>query len=68
MKTVTLKIPDHLDAKLQRALARRDESSKAMQQYVLDEQETFQLLGPGRAPIYGFRHDYTWFVRDGLDS
>jgi hypothetical protein len=36
-----------------------------MQQYVLDERETFQVLGPGGVPLYGFRREYLWFPRDG---
>jgi hypothetical protein len=36
-----------------------------MQQYVLDERETFQILGPGGTPFYGFRREYAWFPRDG---
>jgi len=55
-----------LDDLMARVLAQRDENWKRLQQYVLDEQETFQLLGPGRTAIYGFRHDYTWFLRDGV--
>jgi len=46
-------------------LARRDDNWKRMQQYVLDERETFQILGPGGAPFYGFRREYVWFPRDG---
>jgi len=55
-----------LDDLMARVLAQRDESWKKMQQYVLDELETFQLLGPSRTAIYGFRRDYTWFLRDGI--
>ena len=55
-----------LDDLMARVLAQRDENWTRLQQYVLDEQETFQLLGPGRTPVYGFRHDYTWFLRDGV--
>ena len=54
-----------LDAFMSRVLARRDDNWKRMQQYVLDERETFQLLGPGGTPFYGFRHEYQWFPRDG---
>jgi hypothetical protein len=36
-----------------------------MQQYVLDERETFQVLGPGGTPFYGTRREYLWFPRDG---
>jgi len=54
-----------LDALMARVLARRDDNWKRMQQYVLDERETFQILGPGGAPFYGFRREYVWFPRDG---
>ena len=54
-----------LDAFMARVLARRDDNWKRMQQYVLDERETFQILGPGGAPFYGFRREYVWFPRDG---
>ena len=54
-----------LDAFMSRVLARRDDNWKRMQQYVLDERETFQVLGPGGMPIYGFRREYLWFPRDG---
>ena len=54
-----------LDAFMARVLDRRDDNWKRMQQYVLDERETFQLLGPGGTPFYGFRREYVWFPRDG---
>jgi len=54
-----------LDAFMARVLARRDDNWKRMQQYVLDERETFQILGSGGAPFYGFRREYMWFPRDG---
>ena len=54
-----------LDAFMARVLARRDDNWKRMQQYVLDERETFQILGPGGTPFYGFRREYAWFPRDG---
>jgi hypothetical protein len=54
-----------LDAFMSRVIARRDDNWKRMQQYVLDERETFQLLWPGGAPFYGFRREYLWFPRDG---
>ncbi len=53
-----------LDDLMARVLARRDENWKKLQQYVLEERETFQLLGPGRVPVYGFRREYSWFLRD----
>ncbi len=55
-----------LDAFMQRVLARRDESWKRLQQYVLEEKESFDLTGPGGLPLYGFRRDYSWFIREGF--
>jgi hypothetical protein len=53
-----------LDDLMARVLRQRDQSWTQLQQYILDEDEIFQLLGPGRAPVYGFRHEYVWFLRD----
>jgi hypothetical protein len=55
-----------LDRLMERVLARRDENWKKLQQYVLEERETFDLAGPGGARLYGFRRDYTWFQRTGV--
>ena len=49
-----------------RVIERRDDNWKKLQQYVLDERETFQLFGPGGTPLYGWRREYLWFPRDGL--
>ena len=38
-----------LDRLMERVLTRRDENWKKLQQYVLDERETFDLTGPGGA-------------------
>ena len=54
-----------LDAFMQQVLARRDESWKMLQQYVLDEREQFELRGPTRRPLWGERREFTWYVRDG---
>jgi hypothetical protein len=55
-----------LDAFMKQVVARRDENWKKLQQYVLDERETLELRGPTRLPIWGERHDYTWYIRDGF--
>jgi hypothetical protein len=55
-----------LDVFMQRVLAKRDESWKRLQQYVLEEKESFDLTGPGGLPLYGFRKDYSWFIREGF--
>jgi hypothetical protein len=55
-----------LDAFMRDVLARRDDNWKKLQQYVLDERETVDLRGPGKVQLWGERHDYTWFIRDGF--
>jgi hypothetical protein len=54
-----------LDRFMERVLAKRDENWKKLQQYILDEQERFQLTGPDASRLYGFERDYTWFIREG---
>jgi hypothetical protein len=54
-----------LDAFMARVLARRDENWKKLQQYILEEEERFQLTGPDGNRLYGFNHEYTWFIRQG---
>jgi hypothetical protein len=55
-----------LDAFMERALARRDVNRKTLNDYILDEKEEFEILGPGRYRLYRTGRDYTWFVRDGI--
>lgn len=55
-----------LDAFMRQVLAKRDDNWKKLQQYVLDERETIDLRGPGNTQLWGERHDYTWFIRDGF--
>jgi hypothetical protein len=55
-----------LDAFMEKVLARRDESWKRLQQYVLEEKEAFDVTGPGGLPLYGFRRDYSWFIKEGF--
>jgi len=55
-----------LDAFMKQVLARRDDNWKKLQQYVLDERESFEVRGPTRLPVLGQQRDYTWFIRDGL--
>lgn len=55
-----------LDNFMRRVLERRDEDWRKLQQYILEEHEAFQVLGASGAPLYGFRREYAWFVRDGF--
>jgi hypothetical protein len=55
-----------LDTFMARALQRRDIDRKTLDDYVLDEVEEFEVLGPGRVPFTRMRREYTWYVRDGF--
>jgi hypothetical protein len=55
-----------LDELMKRALATRDVNRQTMQQYILDEEESFELLGPGRTPIRRSTREFSWYVRDGV--
>jgi hypothetical protein len=54
-----------LDRFMAAVLARRDDNWKKLQQYILDERERVQVVGPGGARLYGMVHEYRWFVKDG---
>jgi hypothetical protein len=51
---------------MERVLARRDVNKKVLNDYILDERERFEILGPGRFPLHRTNREYTWFVRDGI--
>ena len=55
-----------LDAFMEKVLARREVNRQVLKQYVLDEVEGFEVLGPGRAPLHRTRREFTWYVRDGV--
>jgi hypothetical protein len=57
---------NELDAFMEKVLKRRDVNRKTLEQYVLDEDEQFEVLGPAQMPVYRQRREYTWYVRDGL--
>ena len=51
---------------MEQVIARRDENWKKLQQYVLEERESFQVLGPGATLLYGSQRVSAWFPRDGM--
>jgi hypothetical protein len=55
-----------LDQFMSRVLARRDDNWRKLQQYILEEREQADLLGPGGLRLYGLVREYTWYVRDGV--
>ena len=54
-----------LDTFIRQVLAKRDENWKKLQQYVLDEHEKVDVMGPALVPLIGERRDYRWYIRDG---
>jgi len=61
----TAKAPTDLDKFMARVLERRDESWRKLHDYVLDENEHFEIVGPGGVQLHGLRREFTWYVRDG---
>jgi hypothetical protein len=55
-----------LDRFMAKALQRRDVDRQTLSDYVLDEVEVFEVLGPGRVPYARMKREYTWYVRDGV--
>jgi hypothetical protein len=55
-----------LDAFMKKVLARREVNRQTLDQYVLDEVEEFEILGPGRFPLHRTKREFTWYVRDGM--
>ena len=53
-----------LDAFMKQVLSRRDDNWKKLQQYTLEEDETFQISALNGRKIYGFRREYSWFPSD----
>jgi len=59
------KTPTDLDAFMARVLERRDEGWRKLHDYVLDEDEHFEIVGPGGVQLHGLQREFTWYVRDG---
>jgi hypothetical protein len=55
-----------LDAFMAKVLARREVNRKTLNDYILDETETFEILGPGRYRLHRNKREFTWYVRDGM--
>jgi hypothetical protein len=57
---------NELDAFMEKVLKRREFNRQTLEQYVLDEAEQVEVLGPGRMLLFRQKRDFTWYVRDGL--
>lgn len=59
--------PDNeLDAFMAKALERRSLNARTLNDYVLDEVETFDVIGPGQLRLYRSKREYMWYVREGI--
>ncbi len=54
-----------LDLLMADTLKNRNEAWLRLHDYILDERESFEILGDDRLALQGFRREYTWFLRDG---
>ena len=55
-----------LDAFMERVLERREIDRKALSDYILDEKEEFEILGPGRFRLHRTSREYTWIVKEDM--
>jgi hypothetical protein len=55
-----------LDEFMKTVLAQREVNRQTLEQYVLDERERVEVLGPGRLPLWRTTREFRWYVRDGL--
>jgi hypothetical protein len=62
----SLRAESDLDVLMRQVLQSRDDNWKKLQQYILDEREQIELRGQNHQPIWGERHEYTWYIRDGF--
>jgi hypothetical protein len=55
-----------LDTLMARVLDRREQTWKTLHDYVLDETERLEVVGPGDIRLHGQQREFTWYVRDGI--
>ena len=46
---------------MEKVLARREVNRQTLQQYILDEAETFEVLGPGRVAALSLNREFRWY-------
>ena len=55
-----------LDQLMGRVLAERDRNWARLQQYVLEERESFRVTGGAMIGLFGFEREYSWFPSEGV--
>jgi hypothetical protein len=55
-----------LDTFMEKVLARRKVNQDALKDYVLNDVEQFEAVGPGEFTLFRSKREYLWYVRDGV--
>ena len=56
---------NEIDKFMERVLERRQNNWVRLHDYVLDERERIELVGPEGCTLWSVDHEYAWYVRDG---
>src|SRR5688572_9499174 len=57
---------NELDNFMAKVLARRKVNQEALKDYVLNDVEQFDAIGPGEVALFRGKREYIWYVRDGV--
>jgi hypothetical protein len=57
---------NELDGFMAKVLARRKVNQDALKDYVLNDVEQFEAVGPGEIALFRNKREYIWYVRDGV--
>jgi hypothetical protein len=55
-----------LDSFMAKVLTRRKLNQEALKDYVLNDVEQFEAIGPGEVTLFRTKREYLWYVRDGI--
>src|SRR5262245_8886910 len=55
-----------IDSFMAKVLARRKVNQDALRDYVLNDVELIEAVGPGEFTLFRGKREYLWYVRDGM--
>ncbi len=58
-------VPNDLDIFMAKVLEKRNENWRTLHDYILNERETFEVLGPLGVPLHSLQREFHWSIRDG---
>src|SRR5262249_6618372 len=58
--------PKDLDTLMEKVLMRRKVNQEVLKDYVLNDVEQFDAIGPGEYTLFRGKQEYVWYVRDGI--